>query len=271
MRKVAASASYRAPSGRRILCEMRIIAGEHRGRRIDAPRGEKTRPMLDRVREALFSTVQDWIPNARALDLFAGSGSLGLEALSRGAEHARFVERAQPALAVLRQNVEALGLGSASKIVRGNALSSEAWSEEGDPGFDLVFFDPPYAMLDDAAQRKSIVDAVEALLRSRVRERGVLVFHAPARALETLRFAPERTRDVRTYGTSALCYLFRDKREAPDTARDRTPPPTRAVKREPIDGSPETSHSAKHEPPDHSSDATRATNRESSDGSSEAT
>jgi 16S rRNA (guanine(966)-N(2))-methyltransferase RsmD len=190
---------------------MRIIAGEHRGRRIEAPPGDKTRPMLDRVREALFSTVQDWVPDARVLDLFAGSGSLGLEALSRGAAHARFVERAQPALAILRRNVEALEFANESAIVRGNALAPASWSEGDEAGFDLVFFDPPYAMLEDPMERKDLLAAVQSLMQSRVRERGVLVFHAPAHALEMLRFDRDYERDLRTYGSSALCYLFQER------------------------------------------------------------
>jgi 16S rRNA (guanine966-N2)-methyltransferase len=192
---------------------MRIIAGEHRGRRIDAPPGEKTRPMLDRVREALFSTVQDWVEEARVLDLFAGSGSLGLEALSRAAEHVRFVERARPAIAVLRRNVETLGLQDVSAVVRGNALAPASWSKGDDPGFDLVFFDPPYAMLDDPMQRKDLLEAVQTLMQSHVREKGVLVFHAPTRALEMLRFDHRYERDLRTYGTSALCYLFQERHD----------------------------------------------------------
>jgi 16S rRNA (guanine(966)-N(2))-methyltransferase RsmD len=218
---------------------MRIIAGEHRGRRIDAPPGDKTRPMLDRVREALFSTVQDWVPDARVLDLFAGSGSLGLEALSRGAEEVRFVERAAPALEVLRRNVEALGLEEKSVVVRGNALLPASWSAgerpgiepEFDPKFDIVFFDPPYPTLDDPMQRKDVLAAVQALMQSYVRPKGVLVFHAPARALEMLRFDREYARDLRTYGTSALCYLFQDAseplgRSLPDAQRESPREPT---------------------------------------------
>src|SRR5262249_26289050 len=160
----------------------RIIAGEHRGRRIEAPTGERTRPMLDRVREALFSTVQDWVADARVLDLFAGSGSLGLEALSRGAAHARFIERAQPAIAILRRNVELLGVQERCSLVRGDALDPRNWSSLGESvrassssgeggapasssgaderGFDLVFFDPPYAMLDDPMRRAGVLRAV---------------------------------------------------------------------------------------------------------------
>src|SRR6185436_17415765 len=88
------------------LCRVRIIAGEHRGRRISAPDGERTRPMLDRVREALFGTLGERVEGAQVLDLFAGSGSLALEALSRGAERAVLIERNPTALDALQANIE---------------------------------------------------------------------------------------------------------------------------------------------------------------------
>jgi 16S rRNA (guanine966-N2)-methyltransferase len=225
---------------------MRIIAGEFRGRRIEAPPGEGTRPMLDRVREALFSTVQDWIDGARVLDLFAGSGSLGLEALSRGAEHARFVERSTPALAILRGNVQVLGVEDRARIVRGNALQPATWTDavaseraaradperaaqadpERDAGADavrdaradIVFFDPPYAMLDDPMDRQQLLATVDRLMREGVAARGVLVFHAPTRALERLRFDPRYRRDDRAYGSSTLCYLFQQRNAAEKNA-----------------------------------------------------
>src|SRR6186713_2677315 len=98
---------------------MRIIAGTHRGRRIAAPPGETTRPMLDRMREALFSTLAPWLADACVLDLFAGSGSLGLEALSRGARRARFVERDAETARLIADNARLLGEEARAEIVRG--------------------------------------------------------------------------------------------------------------------------------------------------------
>jgi 16S rRNA (guanine966-N2)-methyltransferase len=122
---------------------VRIIAGEWRGRRIQAPPGQGTRPTTDRVREAWMSALAPEIPEARVLDLFAGSGALGLEALSRGAEHATFVESAAPALRALRANLEALGAGERATVVRGDALRFLDGLEPG--AFDLALADPPYA------------------------------------------------------------------------------------------------------------------------------
>ncbi len=121
---------------------MRIIAGEWGGRRIEAPAGKSTRPTADRVREAWMSAVSPTLAGARVLDLFAGSGALGLEALSRGAEHATFVESAPAALRALRANLQALGADSRSVLSRADALRFVAALEPG--AFDLAFADPPY-------------------------------------------------------------------------------------------------------------------------------
>jgi 16S rRNA (guanine966-N2)-methyltransferase len=125
-------------AGARVL---RIIGGRHRGRRLKFPAGLDIRPTPDRVRETLFNWLQPRIDGARVLDLFAGSGALGLEALSRGAAHATFVERDRGAgdaiEAVAREWQE-----SAVRVVRGDAL---AWLERANDGaYDVVFLDPPY-------------------------------------------------------------------------------------------------------------------------------
>ncbi|HEX8692922.1 MAG TPA: 16S rRNA (guanine(966)-N(2))-methyltransferase RsmD [Longimicrobium sp.] len=121
---------------------MRIVAGEWGGRRIQAPPGRGTRPTTDRVREAWMSTVAPHLPGARVLDLFAGSGALGLEALSRGAGHATFVEQDAKALASLKANVDALGAGGRVTVVKADALKYAAGLEAG--AFDVAFADPPY-------------------------------------------------------------------------------------------------------------------------------
>jgi 16S rRNA (guanine966-N2)-methyltransferase len=195
---------------------VRIIAGEHRGRKIAAPPGLDTRPMLDRVREALFSTLGDRVPDARVLDLFAGSGSLGLESLSRGAGSARMIERNPRTLDVLRANVELLGLSDRARIVRGDALRVDLWRSmlggAGDEeGFDIVFLDPPYAMVEEPTPRAVLLERIEELLGTGLRPGGVLVVHAPARSLETLRLRGVWRRDERTYGNSALLYLFKPR------------------------------------------------------------
>jgi 16S rRNA (guanine966-N2)-methyltransferase len=121
---------------------VRIIAGRWRGRRIEAPRGEQVRPTGDRVREAWMSIVGPWIPGARVLDLFAGSGALGLEALSRGAAAVDLVESAPRSIAAIRANAAALGAGDAAIIHRADAVR---FIERLEPhAYDLAFADPPY-------------------------------------------------------------------------------------------------------------------------------
>lgn len=121
---------------------MRIIAGRWKGHEIRPPPGRATRPTTDRVREAWMSALQHALPGATVLDLFAGSGALGLEALSRGAERVTFVERSGGALRALRANVERLGAGAEVEVVRGDAERYAAQLEAG--AYDLALADPPY-------------------------------------------------------------------------------------------------------------------------------
>ena len=125
---------------------MRIVAGAHRGRALAAPVGDAVRPTADRVREALFSMLQsgryggDRVRAARVLDACAGSGALGLEALSRGADHCTFLDNAGPAIAAIHANVAALGVGNRAQVLR-----ADVTRPPGAPaGCDLIFLDPPY-------------------------------------------------------------------------------------------------------------------------------
>jgi 16S rRNA (guanine966-N2)-methyltransferase len=121
---------------------VRIIAGEWRGRRIAAPSDPRVRPTGDRVREAWMSIVGPALPGARVLDLYAGSGALGLEALSRGAGSADFVELSPRSIAAIHSNAEALGGEDRITVHRGDALRFAASLEAG--AFDVAFADPPY-------------------------------------------------------------------------------------------------------------------------------
>jgi 16S rRNA (guanine966-N2)-methyltransferase len=127
---------------------MRIIAGSAKGRRLHGPRGRGTRPMTGKAREGLFSSLGSSVVGARVLDLYAGSGSLGLEALSRGADDAVFVERDGAALAALRANLDAVGLGG--KVVSGDV---SAYLEKATEQFDLAFVDPPYELSLPSVER----------------------------------------------------------------------------------------------------------------------
>jgi len=122
---------------------MRIVAGEWRGRIIKAPAGTQVRPTRDRVREAWMSIVASRLPDARVLDLCAGSGALGLEALSRGASFAQFVETNPKTVAILKANLATLGGGDRAGVFVGDAVKYVM--SLGEQSFDVAFADPPYA------------------------------------------------------------------------------------------------------------------------------
>jgi 16S rRNA (guanine966-N2)-methyltransferase len=128
----------------------RIVAGALGGRRLAVPAGERTRPTSDRVREALFSTLETLLdlPGARVADLYAGSGAVGLEALSRGAGHALLVEADPKVARVLRQNIAALDAAERAHLVTGKVATVLAAGPRDGP-YDLVFADPPYSVPEE--------------------------------------------------------------------------------------------------------------------------
>ncbi len=188
---------------------MRIVAGRWRGRRLQAPKGEATRPTSDRVREAVFSSLTSMLGSdlggAAVLDAFAGSGAMGLEALSRGAERVTFVESDQTARAVLAANIAALEAGGRSRIVPTDAFaaSTGAAVRAGGP-FALLLLDPPYRI--SSAQVTGLIEALEG---EGSLTRDVVVVYEHATATEPLApdaFALERTRP---YGTTSVTMMRR--------------------------------------------------------------
>lgn len=132
---------------------MRVVAGLYGGRRLTAPSGDATRPTSDRVREALFSVLGTSVHGARVLDLFAGSGALGIEALSRGAASAVFVDRAPRAIEAIRANLAALGIDADLRRMEARSWLRTA-SARAD-AYDLVFLDPPYRRAGDLGRELS--------------------------------------------------------------------------------------------------------------------
>jgi 16S rRNA (guanine966-N2)-methyltransferase len=169
---------------------LRIIAGEFKGRRLKTPAGRTVRPTGDRVKEAWFSILQQSIPDARVLDLFAGSGALGFEALSRGAVSVDFVEQSKASLAAIRDNATTLNVGDRVTIHRSDALR---FAERLQPAqYDVAFADPPYAT--DEAQR--LVDIFRATPFA-----GILaVEHRPDLAVVGA--------DTRRYGDTAITFVY---------------------------------------------------------------
>ena len=167
---------------------MRIVAGELGGRRLRLPKDGRVRPTADRVREAWMSILGEDLRGARVLDLFAGSGALGLEALSRGAAKATFVELNPPSLEALRANIETLGVGERVQVHRGDALRFAGGLEAG--AFDLAFADPPYTT--DGADR------IVALFRRHPFARILSVEHSAGRRVEG--------DETRRYGDTAVTF-----------------------------------------------------------------
>jgi len=134
---------------------MRVIAGVARGVPLVAPRDRATRPITDRVKETLFGILGKRVPEAHVLDLYAGSGGIGIEALSRGAAHATFVEKAPAALAAIRANLERTRLGHAARV---EPRDVDRFLREPSGGpWDLVFLDPPYELRDIVAPLRVVV------------------------------------------------------------------------------------------------------------------
>lgn len=123
---------------------MRIIAGDFRGRRLHPPKSDRIRPTIDRVREAIFNIIAAEIPEARVLDLFAGTGAMGLEALSRGAALSVFVDQGSEAVRLIRENIKLCGAEDRSQILQEPVLSAVRHLAGRGERFDLIFMDPPY-------------------------------------------------------------------------------------------------------------------------------
>jgi 16S rRNA (guanine(966)-N(2))-methyltransferase RsmD len=141
---------------------MRIIAGRLRSRALEAPAGLATRPTSDRLRETLFNVLAPRIESANFLDLYAGSGAVGMEALSRGAAQVMFVERAPAALKVLRANLERLGLTAGFHLHAGSVRSYLKQARRDATGFDVVFLDPPYDAAEEYAATLGLLGGAAA-------------------------------------------------------------------------------------------------------------
>jgi 16S rRNA (guanine966-N2)-methyltransferase len=152
----------RQQTGKSQAGRLRIVAGNWRSRLLDIADVEGLRPTPERIRETLFNWLAPTIQGARCLDLYAGTGALGLEALSRGAAEAVFVERSPVAASQLDRNIDILGTASAARVVRGDAI--EFVGNAGGRTFDIVFLDPPFAadLLDETcrllAENRLLVD-----------------------------------------------------------------------------------------------------------------
>lgn len=195
----------------------RVVAGTLGGRRLEVPRGGAVRPTSDRVREALFSTLGAGVAGAVVLDLFAGTGALGIEALSRGAAHATFVERDRGVARVLRANLDTLGLAADVRVVAADRFVGHLAGSRDAPVYDLVLCDPPYgvASVDVAALLVGLLHGGHlatdvTMVVERPRHGAALV--VPVDVLDVT--------DVRTYGDTVLYYVRSGSADEQEGGRD---------------------------------------------------
>lgn len=183
---------------------MRIISGVSRGSRLVTLEGTETRPTLDRVKEPLFSIIQMHIKDARVLDLFAGSGALGLEALSRGAKMAVFSDISDKAINVIKQNIEKTKLGEKTVVIKNSYEEVLKQMKSEKKEFDIIFLDPPYksGLLDDAIRK--------ILEYKLLAKEGIVVVETDTEAeLQKVQNVDLHIKDIRKYGRVILLFLER--------------------------------------------------------------
>jgi 16S rRNA (guanine966-N2)-methyltransferase len=190
---------------------MRIIAGTHKGRRLLPPPGkETTRPITDRVKEALCSILHQHFQDADVLDLFAGTGSLGIEALSRGAASCLFVEQNRAIARLLQENLDHLGIGSEATVMQADALGSACLARAPRP-VHLIFADPPYPLMREESSRRRVLGQLERA-GELLDADGFLALRTPSKHLPDLTIPTLDGPETRHYGTMAL-HLYAPRRE----------------------------------------------------------
>ena len=180
---------------------MRVISGKAKGVALKTPQGQHTRPTADRVKEALFSIIQFDIPTARVLDLFGGTGQLGIEALSREAAYAVFVDERDDACKLIHENLKRTKLGNLAKVVRSDYM---AYLRKCSDKFDIIFLDPPYAeeFLENALKMITEIDILQT--------GGIIVTERPlGKALLCDFLGYERSKDYK-YGNTVLTMYRKD-------------------------------------------------------------
>jgi len=178
---------------------LRIIAGEFRGRKLLSVRGMKTRPTSDRIRESIFNILSDTVQDAVVLDLFAGTGAMGMEALSRGARYALFIEQNREALAAISQNIRNCSLENRTRVLRWDIVKNLNCIRNMPDPFTLVFMDPPY-------DQNRVAPALQNLMQSSSLSAGAVIVaeHTTAETIETQGF---EIADQRKYGKTVLSFL----------------------------------------------------------------
>lgn len=187
---------------------MRIIAGSRRGMNLLGPDTRDTRPITDRVKEALFSVLYkyDVIEEGVVGDLFCGTGSMGLESISRGAKHVTFVEQSAKVVNILKRNIEKARFEQESKVMRGDVFKMGAPVGPDDEKYNLVFVDPPYVMAEDCGEGSRLATLLE-LLCTQLADGGIVSVRAHKRTVLLDEYADLKVIDRRSWGTMGITLL----------------------------------------------------------------
>jgi len=187
---------------------MRIIAGTKRGMKLLSPETDQTRPITDRIKESLFNVLEnyDLLQGARVADVFSGVGSLGLEALSRGAAFVTFVETNAEVLVVLEKNIAKAGFGERCRVVRASAFRVGAPVGPAEERYDLVFLDPPYASTREVGEHSSLAELLE-VLADQVVPCGVVVVRTHRDSPPLEHYGRFHVVDRREWGTMSIVLL----------------------------------------------------------------
>lgn len=187
---------------------LRIIGGEFRSRRLASPPGaDVTRPMASRAKESIFNLLRGWFEDANIVDLFAGVGTMGLEAVSRGARQVLLVEQSRPVFRILQENIESLGCSDRAVAVQGDALSPTVLIRAPKP-VHVMFIDPPYSVMRDEAERERVFAQVRAA-REILAEKSFVVLRSPELKGEApLRIEGFAGPETHRYGSDMLVHLY---------------------------------------------------------------
>jgi len=189
---------------------MRIISGKAKGTRLSALSSKRTRPILDRAKESLFSILGDSVLDSTVLDLFAGTGSLGIEALSRGAGKCLFVDNSTNAIRVIKENLQEAGFIKRTVVLKINVFRLLGFLKNKDIRFDLMLVAPPYKLLDiDCGDRKRIFSLLEECISKQfINDNGTIVLqHHKKQKIDQECFKQLKVIDVRQYSNTQLTFL----------------------------------------------------------------
>ncbi|NMB07782.1 MAG: 16S rRNA (guanine(966)-N(2))-methyltransferase RsmD [Tissierellia bacterium] len=184
---------------------MRVISGDKKGFKLKAPKGKDTRPTEDRVKESLFNILGDIDNNSMVLDLFAGSGSIGIEFLSRGAKMAYFIDNSSLSIKTIKENLIHTNFLKKSKIIKGDSIKSIKFLGREDIKFDYIYIDPPYG-------GNLIEKSMKSILKANILNNNAILIleHKKALDLPNILYGLEKT-DIRNYGNKVLTFYTYNK------------------------------------------------------------